>query len=130
MQIRRWPANEPSESRDLELGSVVRSWADEQTDAVNLKFDGPLDAPGMDPTWMLELRGTAIEAVAHLFYGPIVDVTVVRLAEGELYVGGAQDFSNSHLVSMLDDLVEASHDGVIPTWLRAVPHVDTNTDGG
>ncbi len=123
MQIRSRPGNEPYESRDLELGSVVQSWADEQTGAVDLQLDGPLEAPGMDPTWILKVRGKAIEAVAHLFYGPIVDVTVVRLREDELYVGGVQHFSNSQLVSMLDDLVVASQDGVIPMWLRAVPEV-------
>ncbi len=78
----------------------------------------------MDPTWSLEVRGTAIEAVAHLFYGPTIDVTVLRLRDDELYVGGAEGFSNRELVSMLDDLVGASCDGVVPTWLRAVPDLD------
>ncbi|GAA3339804.1 hypothetical protein GCM10020358_24900 [Amorphoplanes nipponensis] len=118
MQLRIQPADEPYESRDLELGVALRSWAAAQSSALAVKLDGPLEAPGMDPTWSLEMRGEYLEALVHLFYGPIADVSVIWSPEDEIYVGAAQDFSDLQLVSMLDDLAAASQCGVVPPWLR------------
>jgi hypothetical protein len=78
----------------------------------------------MDPTWILEVSGQANAALIHLFYGPVVDVTVVRLDDDELFVDAAEDYSNSDLTRMLDDVEEASHGGPIPARLRAVPASD------
>lgn len=121
MQLRSQSADEPYESRDLELGSLLRRWAEARTSPLGWTLHGPLEAPGMDPTWSLEMRGEHLEALVHLFYGPIVDVSVIWLPEDTMYVGAAQDFADRQLVSMLDDLVEASRSGVVPSWLRAVP---------
>ncbi|WP_305788968.1 hypothetical protein [Symbioplanes lichenis] len=113
-------SHRPYESRDLELGAALRSWADRQPADSDCTVDGPLDAPGMDPTWRVEIRGPAGEAILNLFYGPVVDVTAVRRTD--LFVGGAEDLTPAELVAMVDDLRQATQDGAMPAWLRRMPY--------
>ncbi|TDB74329.1 hypothetical protein [Micromonospora sp. KC723] len=82
-----------------------------------------LDAPGMDPTWLLHLAGQLIEAEVVLFYGPYVDISVLRSAgaEDELYIGGERDITACRLVDMLDDLVAVDRGAELPSWLRPAP---------
>jgi len=51
-------------------------------------------APG-SWTWLLHLAGHLVEAEVVLFYGPYVDISVVRSkgSEDELYIGGERDIT-------------------------------------
>jgi hypothetical protein len=118
----REPASEPYEGRDLELGSALQSWVDAHGAHGEVELVGPLEAPGMDPTWVLRLRSLELEADVHLFYGPLLDISAFRpthVEDGAL-VGGAEDVTPEQLVSMLDDLAEAAGGGALPGWLRSV----------
>ena len=64
------PADEPYGSRDRELGQTLRSWTDAYVGLLNLTLQGPLDAPGMNPTWILRMSGLFLEANVCPFYGP------------------------------------------------------------
>lgn len=123
MQPRHQPADEPFESQDLELGAALSSWAETRSGALVPNLQGPLDAPGMDPTWLLHLTRRLIEAEVVLFYGPYVDIPVVRStgSNDELYVGGESDITASRLVEMLDDLAAAERGADLPSWLRRAP---------
>ncbi|MGX6605786.1 hypothetical protein ACWKSP_27180 [Micromonosporaceae bacterium Da 78-11] len=123
MQSRDQPADEPFESQDLELGSALSSWAESHSGSLSMTLQGPLDAPGMDPTWLLHLTGRLIEAEVVLFYGPYVDISVVCStgSNDELYVGGERDITASRLVEMLDDLAAAERGADLPSWLRPAP---------
>jgi hypothetical protein len=58
----RRPASEPLESRDLELGAALRTWVESHEGAADIQPDGPLEAIGMDPTWVLNMRTPRLEA--------------------------------------------------------------------
>ena len=117
----RTPNSEPYESRDLELGAVLRAWVDAHTDSWELSLDGPLEALGMDPTWVLRLRSRGLEADILLFYGPVLDVSAFRPKniDGGALVGGASDLAPGLLLDMLGDLGEAANGGGLPNWLRS-----------
>jgi hypothetical protein len=123
MQPRDQPADEPFESQDLELGSALSSWAETRSGALVPNLQGPLDAPGMDSTWLLHLPGRLIEAEVVLFYGPYVDISVVRSAgsKDELYIGGESDITASRLGDMLDELAAVDRGAELPSWLRPAP---------
>jgi hypothetical protein len=55
----------------------MRSWA-EASVGVQVELLGPLDAPGMDPTWVLQFRSGQLEANVCLFRGPYLDVSAHR----------------------------------------------------
>jgi hypothetical protein len=101
----------------------LSSWTGSHSGALSLNLQGPLDAPGMDPTWLLHLEGQLVEAEVVLFYGPYVDISVVRSggSEDELYIGGESDITASRLVEMLDDLVAVNRGDELPSWLRLAP---------
>lgn len=115
-------ADEPYESRDLELGDVLRSWADTHAASLSAELDGPLDAPGMDPTWMLRISGHLLDAEVHLFYGPLVNVSMflTQQADDGMYVGGEDGVTAQRLVEMLDGLDKVNRGGAVPSWLRPV----------
>jgi hypothetical protein len=114
------PADEPFESRDLELGRTLRSWADAHATSLDLELEGPLDAPGMDPTWILRMSGPLLEAEVHLFYGPHVDISVflTQRPEGGMFVGGEDGITGQRLVEMLNGLEQMNRGDAMPTWLR------------
>lgn len=117
------PASEPFESRDIELGSVLGAWVHANTGRWQIELKGPLEAIGMDPTWILNLRSHGLEADVYLFYGPVLDVSAFRpedVHEGA-FIGGAQDFTADRLLEMLDELGEAADGRALPGWLRSVP---------
>jgi hypothetical protein len=116
----RQPASEPYESRDLELGSALQSWVGSHSAAGEVQLEGPLQAVGMDPTWLVRLRSPALEADVLLFYGPYVDVSAFRPRHPEhgAFVGGAADVTPEQIVSMLDDLAEMAGGGPVAGWLR------------
>lgn len=116
-------ADEPYESHDLELGDVLRSWAETHAVSLSADLEGPLDAPGMDPTWILRVRGQLLDAEVHLLYGPIVNVSVFlpQQADNGMYVGGEDGVTARRLVEMLDGLDEVSRGSAMPSWLRAAP---------
>lgn len=118
----RQPASEPYESRDLEMGFVLKAWVDANAVVGDIKLDGPLEAIGMDPTWVLRLRSPGLEADACLFYGPVLDVSAFRPddIEAGAFIGGAEDFSADRLVEMLNQLGSAANGSTIPDWLRSV----------
>lgn len=98
-----------------------RSIVEAILDSWELSLDGPLEAPGMDPTWILSLRSAGLEAEVLLFYGPVLDVSAFRpksTDQGAL-VGGASDLDPGLLLEMLDDLGEAANGGALPNWLRS-----------
>ncbi|MFI6268536.1 hypothetical protein [Micromonospora zamorensis] len=72
---------------------------------------------------MLHLTGRLIEADVVLFYGPYVDISVLRSAgvEGELYIGGERDITANRLVEMLDDFAAVDRGADLPSWLRPAP---------
>lgn len=118
----RDPASEPYESRDLELGSVLKAWVGANAVVGDIKLDGPLEAVGMDPTWVLRIRSVGFEADACLFYGPVLDVSAFRpdnIDEGA-FVGGAEYFADERLAEMLNDLGSAAKGGALPNWLRSI----------
>ena len=110
---------EAVDRRDRELGSVIRSWA-KAIVGVQSELLGPLDAPGMDPTWILQLRGAQLEADVYLFRGPHLDVSAYRPSapEAGMLVGGEDGPTDARRVQMLDDLAAASLGADLPAWLR------------
>ena len=104
--------------RDTELGDVLRDWSME----AGFDVEGPLEAPGMDPTWIARFRTAEFEADLMVFYGPHIDVSAFRpevSASGYL-VGGEDDVSDERFVEMLNDLASAARGGPDPTWMRFV----------
>jgi hypothetical protein len=120
MPPRNVPADEPFESRDLELGCTLRSWADAHATSLDLELEGPLDAPGMDPTWILRMSGPLLEAEVHLFYGPHVDISafLTQHPEDEMFVGGEDGITGQRLVEMLNGLEQMNRGDAMPAWLR------------
>jgi hypothetical protein len=107
--------------RDRELGAVMRSWA-ETHPGVPVELLGPLDAPGMDPTWILSFRSGHLDADVCLLRGPYLDVSAARPGAPEegVLVGGEEGerLSDLRLVQMLDGLADASLGADLPEWLR------------
>jgi hypothetical protein len=107
--------------RDRELGSVIRSWAETHPD-VQVELHGPLEAPGMDPTWIMCFRSGHLDADVCLLRGPYLDVAAARpdAPEKGLLVGGeeGEGLSDLRLVQMLDGLADASLGADLPEWLR------------
>lgn len=120
MPPREQPADEPYESRDLELGRTLRSWTDAYVGLLDLTLQGPLDAPGMDPTWILGMSGPLLEADVCLFYGPHVDISafLTQRPDDGMLVGGEDGITEQRLVEMLDGLDGMNRGGAVPTWLR------------
>ncbi|MEU7903608.1 hypothetical protein [Actinoplanes sp. NPDC049118] len=114
-------ADEPNEGRDLEVGLSLRSWAEAHAASLNLELEGPLDAPGMDPTWILRMSGPLLEAELHLFHGPRVDVAafLTRRPQAGMFVGGEDDITEKRLTAMLDGLERMNLGDSAPTWLRS-----------
>ncbi|MER5336604.1 hypothetical protein [Micromonospora sp. NPDC002717] len=98
----------------------LRSWADAHAASLDLELEGPLDAPGMDPTWILRMSGPRVEAEVHLFYGPHVDISVVLTQHPEdgMFVSGEDGITGQWLTEMLDGLEQMSREDAMPTWLR------------
>jgi hypothetical protein len=113
-------ANEPYESRDLALGHVLRSWTDANATSLSLELEGPLDAPGMDPSWILRMSGLSLKAEVHLFFGPHVDISafLTQRPEDGMFVGGEDGITGQRLVEMVDGLERMNRGDVIPTWRR------------
>jgi hypothetical protein len=88
-----------------------------------LQLDGPLEAKGMDPTWVLRLRAPDLEADVLLFYGPMVDVSAFRPKhlDDRALVGGEDDVTPERLIEMLNDLAQTAGGGVLASWLRPSP---------
>jgi hypothetical protein len=120
MPLRDVPADEPFESRDLALGRTLRSWADAHATLLDLELEGPLDAPGMDPTWILRLSGPLLEAEVHLFYGPHVDISAFLTGRPDdgMFVGGEDGITGPRLIEMLDGLERVNRGDAMPAWLR------------
>lgn len=110
-------ADEPFESRDLEIGAALRSWRPVRLEPELL---GPLDAPGMDPTWILRCAGERVEIEVVVFYGPSVDITLVR-NEIDLFIGGGRDLTPARMTAMLDELATVDDGAAVPTWMRPQP---------
>jgi hypothetical protein len=104
------------QARDGALGLALSSWAV----AADVEVLGPLDAPGMDPTWIARFRSDAFEAELRVFYGPYVDVSAFQPnAPGRGYlVGGEEAVTGERLVQMLNDLAAATKGAPPPTWLK------------
>ena len=112
---------EPYESRDIELGQVLRSWADTRAGSLKAELAGPFDAHGMDATWLLRLSGPLLDAEVVLLYGPMVDISMYmphRLDDGAFVGGGGEEITPERLAEMLDDLGELGRGGTVPAWLR------------
>ena len=120
MPFRERPAEEPYESRDLELGEALRSWTDSYVGPLDLTLQGPLDAPGMDPTWILRMSGPLLDAEVFLFYGAYVDISALlpQRPDDGMFVGGEDEITEQRLVMMLDGLDRVSRGGPVATWLR------------
>lgn len=118
-------AREPAESRDQELGAALRAWADARPGSLEIQLQGPLDAPGMDPTWTLTLSGDVLTAQLVLFYGPVFDVAAARSTgpPGDLHIGGGEGLTPGRLVEMLDELAAVDTGADMPNWLRPAPTV-------
>jgi hypothetical protein len=121
MSPRDVPANEPFESLDLELGSTLGAWADAHASSLALDLEGPLDAPGMDPTWILRISGASLEAEVHLFYGPHVDISVflTETSDHDVFIGGEDGITGQRLVEMLNGLEQMDRREHVPAWLRS-----------
>jgi len=120
MPPREQPADEPYESRDRDLGRTLRSWTDTHEGPLDLELDGPLDAPGMDPTWFLRMSGSLLEAEVRLFYGPRVDISafLTQRAEDEMFAGVEDGITEQRLLEMLNGLEQMNRGGGVPAWLR------------
>jgi hypothetical protein len=120
MPSREQPAAEPYESRDLELGRSLRSWTEVHATSLDLELEGPLDAPGMDPTRILRMSGPLLEAEVILFYGPRVQVSAFftqRLEDG-MFLAGEDGVTDQRLMTMLNGLQRMSQGDPAPGWLR------------
>ncbi|GIE04720.1 hypothetical protein Adu01nite_60700 [Paractinoplanes durhamensis] len=94
----------------------MREWGDRR----GAEVLGPLDTAGMDPTWILRLRGRVIEAEVALFYGPRAEVAAYQLERPEdgMFVAWESGVSASRLVELLDGLGQWEGGGERPGWLR------------
>ncbi|MEV0895983.1 hypothetical protein [Actinoplanes sp. NPDC049802] len=111
------------ESRDLELGAAMRSWAQTREGLLQTRLDGPFGAGELEPTWILTISGEHLEAVIVLFHGPRVEVTVVWFSAKEdgVYSGREADITPARLAGMLEDVVAMECGAAAPFWLRPVP---------
>jgi hypothetical protein len=109
-----------SETRDLELGAALRSWVEARAGQPGVTLLGPLDAYGMDPTWILRIRTAFLDAEVILFDGPRVDVAAFRptAADDGMYVGYPEDVTAARLTAMADELAAAGRGAALPAWLR------------
>lgn len=107
------------ERRDAQLGVLLVEWAKPS----GVTVEGPLEAPGMDPRWIVHFRSEHFEAELMVFYGPFVDVSAFRPQSVELgyLVGGGEGVSDERFTEMLDDLAASARGGPDPQWLRFVP---------
>jgi len=121
-ESQRLPADEPYESRDRELGAALRSWAEAQQGSLDLTLKGPLDSPGMDPTWILRITTASLEAEVTLFYGPHAEVAAFRPTAPEegMYVGRDNNITADRLTELTDALVAASRGAALPGWLHTL----------
>jgi hypothetical protein len=113
----------PTKVETLNSENVLRSWTEAHATSLSVELDSPLDARGMDPTWMLRMSGQLLEAEVHLFYGPHVDVSAFlpQRPEVGMFVGGEDGITGQRLVEMLDGLEKATRGGAMPTWLHSAP---------
>jgi hypothetical protein len=114
-------ADEHHESRDQELGDVLRSWFEVNASLLSVELEGPLESAGMDPTWLLRMSGELLDAEVCLFYGPRVDVAAFlpkQPADG-MFVGGEDGVTGQRLVEMLDGLARVNDGEIMPAWLRS-----------
>jgi hypothetical protein len=93
---------------DRQLGVALTEWFERnRTWLPGLSIQGPLPAPGMDPTWIVQLRDPRFEFELFLFRGPHVelnwfDPTVPQPAPE---VAGYDDIVPSELAAVLDETV-------------------------
>jgi len=116
-------ADEPYESRDQELGDILRSWIVVNTSLLSVELKGPLDSVGMDPTWLLRMSGDLLDAEVCLFYGPRVDVAAFlpKQPDDRMLVGSADGITGQRLAEMLDELARINSGEAVPVWLRSPP---------
>jgi len=98
--------------RDDELGVAIARWATSATDVAEVQ--GPCEALGMDPTWIVRFRSETLEAEALLFRGAVVDVSASRpgALDVGLLVGGEVNLSDARLIEMLDGLEAGARGGL------------------
>lgn len=110
----QWPSGRFTRTvRRLRTTAQVDSW--------ELSLEGPLEALGMDPTWVLRLRSSGLEADVLLFYGTFLEVSASKPKniDGGAFVGGVADLDPGLLLEVLGDLGEAADGGALPSWLRS-----------
>jgi hypothetical protein len=93
---------------DRLLGVAMTQWLarrGEQFD--NASLEGPLEAPGMDPTWILELRQGSAEANVFLFRGPYAEVG--WSLQGEYIIQGHEGLTRDEMTALLDRLGAIVH---------------------
>jgi hypothetical protein len=75
---------EQHEITDKLLGQAIQGWAGEaHATGVDIYVQGPLAAPGMDPTWIVRITAPWREAELFLFRGPHAEVTWLDPREPE-----------------------------------------------
>ncbi len=95
------------------FGEVMQAWAEgHRAEFTSVVLGGPYEAPGMDPTWVLDLETPVGSASACLFEGPYLDLGWKLEGEDENNVAGHEGFQPMSLSSILDDLARAIGAGV------------------
>ncbi|MEH0971727.1 hypothetical protein V6U77_11400 [Micromonospora sp. CPCC 205546] len=92
---------------DVQLGQAIRSWADGfRTPGVALEVHGPLEAPGMDPTWIVRFTMPWREAELVLFRGPYAEVMWFdpRDAQPGAHVEGHYHLTPESIIALLETL--------------------------
>ena len=98
---------------DGQLGRAIRTWADAVQplhDGVKLDVQGPLPAPGMDPTWIVRVTAPWRDAELLLFRGPHPEVSWFDPCETEPapHLEGHDDLTAEALTGLLRRLLSPS----------------------
>jgi hypothetical protein len=87
--------------------AAVERWRCDRAGALDaegatLTVEGPFDAPGMDPVYILRLERSPIEIVVFVFRGGVLDVTRVNWDDESYEQEGVTVSSAAELAAALD----------------------------
>ncbi|MBG0813803.1 hypothetical protein [Planomonospora sp. ID82291] len=100
-----------SRGEDEPTVAAVERWRRDRSEAlaadgITLTVEGPFDAPGMDPVYILQMERASIECVVAVFRGGTLDVTRVDWDDQSLEQEGVQVSSAVELAEALDRIAQ------------------------
>ena len=105
-----------------ELGAVLTDWVvDHQGHFETLELHGPWPETGMDPTWLLHLTSSCLDAEVIVFRGPFVEVASFDPSDADSgpRLEGFEGLTPQALRAILDDLGHRA--GEARRTLKAAP---------